>query len=85
MLRLQVFDPPRRAPHLITLEQQLTGWWCPVASSSKALDLLHQAMFMVTYRHIAMAISMDSKVGVFLHRHLFVPVALAAARAIRSE
>ncbi len=37
---------------------------CPVASS-EALDLLHQAMCAVTYQCIAMAISMDSKVGVF--------------------
>jgi hypothetical protein len=83
---LQVFDPPRLAPYLLILEQQLTGWWCPVASS-KALDLLHQALFMVRYRRrrIAMAISTDSKVGVFLHHHLFVPVALAAARVILSE
>ncbi len=84
MLCLQVFDPPRLAPYLIILEQQLTGWWCSVASS-KALVLLHQAMCMVTFWRIAMAISTDSKVGAFLYRHLFVPVALAAARAIRSK
>jgi hypothetical protein len=38
-----------------------------VASSgffSEALDLLHQAMRAVTYRRIAMAIKMTSKVGV---------------------
>jgi hypothetical protein len=82
---LQVFDPPRLAPYLLIMEQQLTGWWS--VASSKALDLLHQAMFMVRYRRrrIAMAISTDSKVGVFLHRHLFVHVALAAARVILSE
>jgi hypothetical protein len=42
----------------------LSQWRCPVASS-KALDFLHQAMHMVTYRHIAIAIKTASKAGVF--------------------
>ncbi len=43
----------------------LTHWWCPVASS-KALDLLHQAMRVVTYWRIAMAIKMASFAGEFV-------------------
>ncbi len=42
----------------------LARWQHPVASS-EALDLLHRAMCMVTYRHIAMAIEMASFAGVF--------------------
>jgi hypothetical protein len=48
----------------------LAQWWCPVASS-KALDLLHWAMCVVTYWRIAMAIKMASKVGVFVHCCVF--------------
>ena len=40
-------------------------------ASSEALDLLHQAMCAVTYRHIAMAIEMAKKVGVFFDCCLF--------------
>jgi hypothetical protein len=43
----------------------LAQWWRPVASS-EALDLLHQAIQAVTYRHIAMAIETASFVGVFV-------------------
>jgi hypothetical protein len=43
----------------------LAQWRWPVASN-EALDLLHQAMRTVTYRHITMAIEMASKVGVFV-------------------
>ncbi len=43
----------------------LTQWQHAVASS-EALDLLHQAMRAVTYRHIAMAIKMASFAGVFI-------------------
>jgi hypothetical protein len=52
-------------------------WWLLVASS-EALDLLHQAMHAVTYRQIAMAIKMDSKVGVF---YFVVSIAVAPATA----
>ncbi len=52
----------------------LARWQRPVASS-EALDLLHQAMCVVTYQRIAMAIKMA----------IFMPVALAAAGAIRSK
>ncbi len=41
-------------------------WWCPVAST-KALDLLHQALRAVLYRRTAVAIKMASKVGAFFH------------------
>jgi hypothetical protein len=48
----------------------LAQWQCPVASS-EALDLLHWAMHVVTYRHIAMAIKTASFVGVFVDCCLF--------------
>jgi hypothetical protein len=41
----------------ILLDIILVRWRCPVASS-EALDLLHRAMRVVTYRRIAMAIKM---------------------------
>ncbi len=44
--------------------------WHPLASS-EALDLLHGAMCQVTYRRIAMAIKMASKVGVCVDCCLF--------------
>jgi hypothetical protein len=61
----------------------LAQWWHPVASR-EALDLLHWAMCVVTYRRIAMAINMARKVGVFLIV-LCLPVTLAAAGAIQSK
>jgi hypothetical protein len=48
----------------------LARWQRPVASS-EALDLLHWAMHVVTYRRNAMAIKMASKVGVFVDCCLF--------------
>jgi hypothetical protein len=48
----------------------LTQWRRPVASK-EALDLLHWAMHVVTYRRIAMAIKMASFVGVFVDCCLF--------------
>jgi hypothetical protein len=48
----------------------LAQWWHSVASS-EAVDLLHWTMRKVTYRRIAMAIKMDSKVGVFFHQCFF--------------
>jgi hypothetical protein len=42
----------------------LVLWWQPVASNI-ALDLLHWAMGVVSYRHTAMDIKMDSKVGAY--------------------
>ena len=53
---LKVFSP--------VLLKQLARWQCPVASS-KALDLIHRAMCMVTYWRIAVSINMASNVGVF--------------------
>jgi hypothetical protein len=48
----------------------LAQWWHPVASS-EALDLLHCAVHGVTYRRLAMAIKMASKVGAFFYHCLF--------------
>jgi hypothetical protein len=48
---------------LILLDIKLAQWWRPVVSN-EALDLLHRAMHVVTYQHIAMAIKTASKVGV---------------------
>ncbi len=48
----------------------LAQCWHPVASS-KALDLLHWVMRMVTYRRIAMAIKMARFLGVFVDCWLF--------------
>jgi hypothetical protein len=43
----------------------LTRWQCLVASN-KALNLLHRAMYALTYRRIAMAIKMASYLGAFV-------------------
>ncbi len=48
----------------------LTQWWRLVASN-KALNLLHWAMCVVTYRCIAMAIKTASFLGVFVDCCLF--------------
>ncbi len=48
----------------------LAQWQRPEASS-KAVDLLHQAMHVVMYRRIAMAIKTASFVGVFVDCCLF--------------
>jgi hypothetical protein len=61
----------------------LAQWRRPVASS-EALDLLHWVMYAVTYRRIAMAIKTATFLGVFM-TVVCLPVALAAAGAIRSE
>jgi hypothetical protein len=61
----------------------LARWQHPVAST-KALDLLHQAMHVVLYQRTAVAIKMASKVGPFFVIVLFA-VALAVAGAIRSK
>jgi hypothetical protein len=52
---------------LLVLEQILTQWWHPVASS-EALDLLHWAILAVKYRAIVMSINTARKIGVFLNR-----------------
>jgi hypothetical protein len=50
----------------------LARWWRPVAFT-KALDLLHQGMCVVSYRHTIVAIEMASKVGLFfLSFHLLL-------------
>jgi hypothetical protein len=61
----------------------LAQWWHPVAST-KALDLLHQAISAVLYQRTATAIKMASKVGPFFVIVLFA-VAVAVAVAIRSK
>jgi hypothetical protein len=48
----------------------LVQWQHPVAST-KALDLLHQAICTVPYRHTDAAFKIASKSGVFCH-HCFV-------------
>ena len=48
----------------------LAPWWRPVASS-EALDLIYQAMHVVTYRCIAMAIKTAIFLGVFVDCCLF--------------
>jgi len=65
------------------LEQVLACWRCLVAFR-KALDLLHRVMLPVSYRRIAMAIKMASKVDFYFILVLLI-VALVAAGAIRSE
>ena len=50
----------------------------------KATNLLHQAIFTVSYRRIAMAIKTASKIGVFCIVVLLI-VALVVAGAIPSE
>ncbi len=64
-------------------EQVLAQWWRLVAFV-KATNLLHRAMRLVLYRHIATAIEMASKVGTCCIVVTFA-VALAAAGAIRSN
>jgi hypothetical protein len=54
----------------ILLDIILARWWHPVASS-EALDLLHWAICVVTYRRIAMAIKMACFLGVFVDCCLF--------------
>jgi hypothetical protein len=55
-----------------------------LVASLKATNLLLRAILAVSYRRIAMAIKMASKVGVLCFIVLLI-VALAAAKAIRSE
>jgi hypothetical protein len=49
----------------ILLDMILSQWWHPVASS-EALDPLHRAIYMVTYRSIAMVIKMAIFTRVFV-------------------
>jgi hypothetical protein len=51
-----------RGDQLHVLAAILTRWWHPVAST-KALDLLYQAMHAVLYRRTTRAIKMARKVG----------------------
>jgi hypothetical protein len=72
-LFLQVDDEktqkkPAYAWPLHVLIAILAQWQHPVAST-KALNLLYQAMCAVLYWRTAMAIKMASKVGLFFHHH----------------
>ena len=53
-------------------------------ASMKAMNLLHRAMLMVSYRQIVMAFKMASKVGAFFIVVLLI-IALTAARAIQRK
>jgi hypothetical protein len=55
----------------ILLDIILAQWRRPVASSSKALDILHQAMHAVLYRRTAAAINMATFLGLFNDCYLF--------------
>jgi hypothetical protein len=61
----------------------LARWHCPLAST-RALDLLHQAMRAVLYWHTTVAIKMARKVEPFFVVLLFA-VALTAAGAIQGK
>jgi hypothetical protein len=65
------------------LEQILAQWRRPVASI-ESLDIRHQAMRTVSYRHTATAIKMASKVGAFFVVVVFIET-MAAAGAKQSE
>jgi hypothetical protein len=62
----------KRRSHVqfMLLDIILARWQRPVASS-EALDLLHRAMWAVTYWQIAMAIEMATFLGVFVDCCLF--------------
>jgi hypothetical protein len=52
------------------MEQEVTQWWLPGASSV-ALDLLHWAMPRALLQRIRMAINMACNGGTFAHHHQF--------------
>ncbi len=54
-------------------------------ASSKAMDLLHWAMRLVLYRHIAMVIKMASKKGGVFFIVVLLFVTMVATGAIWSE
>jgi len=58
--------------------------WQRLVAFMKAMNLLHQVMRALEYRHIAMAIEMASKEGIFCIVVLLI-VAMAAAGVIPSE
>jgi hypothetical protein len=63
----------KRRSHVPTmLSGIILAWWQRPVASSEALDRLHWAMRVVTYRHIAMAIKMA------IFAHLFVDCCLYA-------
>jgi len=66
------------------ISEQVLVRWRSLVAFRKALDLLHQAMLVLSYRRIAMAIEMASKAGVFFTVVLLI-VTVAAAVAIWSE
>ena len=68
----------------LMLSERVFDQWQRLVASMKAMNLLHRAMLAVSYRCIAMANKMASKVGVFFIIVLLI-VTLAAAGAIRSK
>ncbi len=72
----------RRSHVQFMLLDIILAQWRRLVASSEALDLLHWVMHAVTYRRIAMAIKTAT---VYLLIVVCLPVALAAAGAIRSE
>jgi hypothetical protein len=68
----------------LQLSAAILAQWQRLVASNKALNLLHRAMCVVTYLCIAMAIETAS-FFVYLLIVVCLPVALAAAGAIRSE
>ncbi len=55
----------------LQLSAAILARWQRLVASNKALNLLHWAMCVVTYRHIAMAIKTASFLGVFVDCCLF--------------
>jgi hypothetical protein len=66
------------------LSERVLARWRRLVAFMKATNLLYQVMCGVYYRRIALTIKMVSKVGTFCIIVMLI-VALAAARAIRSE
>ncbi len=57
--------------HQLQLSAAILAQWWHLVASNKALNLLHRAMCMVTYRRIAMAIETATFLGAFVDCCLF--------------
>ena len=66
------------------LLEKVLAQWQRLVAFRKAMNLLHQAMHVVSYRCTATALETTSKVGTFYIVVLFA-VALVDAEAIRSK
>jgi hypothetical protein len=62
----------RRSHVQFILSDIILAQWQHPGASSEALDLLHWAIYAVTYRHITMAIKTACFLGVFVDCCLFV-------------